>query len=83
MNKGDIINEITSIASSNYSDWYVGITDNQLRRKEEHGNPITWYPWEFYSESLARDIEKYFLGKGMAGDTGGGINPTCVYIFKE
>jgi hypothetical protein len=37
--------------------------------------------WQADSEGIARDVEKYFLGKGMKGDTGGGENPTYVYIF--
>jgi len=33
------------------------------------------------SAKQAREIEKYFIEKGMAGDIGGGTNPIYVYVF--
>ena len=64
-----------------YPSWTIGITDNLARRKREHGYPILWHDWDAITESSARKIEKYFLDKGMKGETGGGISPNYVYIF--
>ncbi len=80
MNRQSIITDIESKVST-YSVWYIGITDNPDRRKVEHKNPNTWHSWKADSEEDARSIEKYFLDKEMKGDTGGGHNPTFVYIY--
>ena len=61
----------------------AGITDNIERRKQEHGYPKYWYDWDAWTETVARNIEKYFLANGMTGGSGGGINPTYVYIFLK
>jgi len=37
--------------------------------------------WSTDSEKDGRDIEEYFLDKGMKGDTGGGGSASYVYIF--
>ena len=70
-----------------WNDFYVGITDNIDERlhgfhkvpKEGH-----WYRWcKADSEQIARDVEKYFLEKGMDGDTGGGDSDTVfVYCYE-
>ena len=66
--------------------WTIGITTNPARRKEEHerdGN-VNWYVWEADSLSVARDVEKHFLDKGMKGGEGGDIDDrktVYVYIF--
>jgi hypothetical protein len=78
--------EITSSIESKvnyYGAWTIGITDDTERRKQEHGNPTIWYDWDARTETITRKIEKYFLDKGMKGSSGGGINPTYVYIFIE
>ena len=82
MREDDIKNAIINLVYR-YSDWTIGITDNPSRRKSEHRNPKDWYRWRANTENVARRIERYFLGKGMSGDTGGGINPNYVYIFKH
>ena len=66
---------------SRYSAWTIGVTDNPDRRKREHGNPDVWYQWDADSERVARNIEAYFVDKGMKGDTGGGGSADYVYIF--
>ena len=48
-----------------YSAWTIGVTDNPERRRAEHGNPNVWYHWEANSEQVARNVEAYFLDKGM------------------
>ncbi len=71
--------------SIGYGAWYVGITDDPVRRKQEHeaeGQKVGyWRHWHADSESMARKVEQYFLGKGCKGGPGGGDHPTYVYVF--
>jgi len=64
-----------------YSVWTIGVTDDPKRRRGEHSNPEYWYDWKADTETIARNVEKHFLDKGMKGATGGGEYPTYVYIF--
>lgn len=66
-----------------YSKWTVGITEDHHRRKKEHGNPPSWDWWPADNEKVAREVETYFLKKGMKGDTGGGNTPKIIYMFKH
>ncbi len=63
--------------------WYIGITEDPDRRRQEHGNPLGWYLWHADSERTARQVEKHFLALGMQGDTGGGLSPDWVYIYRR
>ena len=63
--------------------WRIGITADPDSRRQEHGNPTLWHYWNAESEDSARNIEKYFLDKGMKGDTRGESTPYYVYIFLE
>jgi len=70
-----------------YSDCYVGIAEDARERLFsdhkvlEKGDIWIYEPAE--SDDEARNIEKYFLDKGMKGDTGGGSNKsTYVYSYK-
>ncbi len=65
----------------NYVAWTIGITDDPQRRKGEHNNPALWDDWEADTETIARDVERHFLEKGMKGAPGGGENPNYVYVF--
>ena len=73
--------------SLSYGSWTIGITNDPKRRREEHNaegkNTSAWSHWEADSESIARNVEQYFLNKGMKGGAGGGSSPTprWVYIF--
>ena len=82
MKEQEIIDAIES-SVFNYSLYTIGITDDPERRRGEHGNPIVWQYWKADSEKIARNVEKYFLDKGMKGKPGGGEHPTYVYIFIE
>lgn len=42
---------------------YVGLTDDAIFRKEDHGNPKDWQEFSFSSESEARKWEKEMLAK--------------------
>lgn len=79
--ESQIISEIERIVL-HYPSWTIGITDDPDRRKQEHGNPVSWHQWDAVTESSARRVESYFLDKDMKGAPGGGISPNYVYIFK-
>lgn len=66
---------------STYSVWTIGITDDPTRRKTEHGNPPHWHQWNADTETAARNVERYFLDKGMKGGPGGIGRADYVYIF--
>ncbi len=80
MSKSEIIETIEE-SVSNYLAWTIGITDAPKRRKSEHGNPRYWRYWKADTETIARNVEKHFLDKGMKGGGGGGVHPNFVYIF--
>jgi hypothetical protein len=80
MNERDLINAIEAKAT-HYSAWTIGITNDPQRRRGEHGNPKIWYHWKADSERIARNVEEYFIKKGMKGATGGGERSIYVYIF--
>ena len=64
-----------------YSLWTIGVTDDLVRRKTEHDNPQHWHQWDADTEIVARNVEKYFLDKGMKGGGGGSGRADFVYIF--
>jgi len=72
---------IERIAGGGYSAWTIGVTDNPARRRIEHGNPSTWLQWDADTETVARNVERYFLDKGMKGAPGGAGRADYVYIF--
>lgn len=52
--------------------WYVGLTDDPERRRQEHGNPPDWQQTEFATEEAARVWEAKYAGKpGYSGGSGG------------
>ena len=72
---------------SNYSAYYVGITNDVERRlfnehkvDREHGK---WIYRTATSDTVARDVEQYFLNKGCKGGSGGGDESSIiVYCYK-
>ncbi len=86
-----IINDISNYMAKNggqYRDWYVGITsDVKQRLFIDHGvyeNGQGWIFREADSNQAARDIEKYFLGLGCDGGSGGGdYTSRIVYSYKK
>jgi len=89
MNKSQIISEIEGRVSrakggEDYTILTVGVTDTPKTRKDKHdsdGKVVKhWKDWSTDSEK-ERDIEEYFLDKGMKGDTGGRGSASYVYIF--
>jgi len=90
MDKSQIISEIEgrvgrAKGGEDYTIWTVGVTDTPKTRKDQHdseGKKVKhWKDWSTDSEKDGRDIEEYFLDKGMKGDTGGGGSASYVYIF--
>ena len=64
-----------------YEYWTIGITENPKKRKTAHRRPEKWERWKANTAQVAREIEKYFIDKGMKGGKGGGKNPIYVYVF--
>ena len=79
--KAAIEKRVSSAKTKDYSIWTIGVTDDADRRKAEHGNPKYWMQWNPDSETAARNVEKYFLDKGMKGAPGGPGKANYVYIF--
>lgn len=70
-----------------YSECYVGIAeDARSRLFNDHKvleNGDIWIYEPADSEEVARDVEKYFIAKGMKGGPGGGSEKsTYVYSYK-
>jgi hypothetical protein len=84
MQESELIHVI-SLGKTNYRLWTIGITDDPKRRRSEHDaqseDTKSWRDWQADTEAIARNVEKYFLDKGMNGSTGGGEHPTYVYVF--
>lgn len=69
--------------NASYEDYYIGITNDIERRLQEHqvDTDNGWYRYgETFNKEDAETIEKYFLEKGMQGDTGGG-KPETVFVY--
>jgi hypothetical protein len=86
MNKTEIITAIENRrGSTSYTSWTIGVTDDPSTRKAQHesegSNVSCWTQWITGSEKEGREVEKYFLDKGMKGGTGGGGYAGYVYIF--
>ena len=73
--------DIERIVGDKYSIWTIGVTDDPVRRKTQHGNPQHWHQWDADTEIAARNVEKYFLDKSMKGGGGGSGGADYVYIF--
>ena len=51
---------------------YVGLTNDLVRRRQEHGNPPDWKHYTFSTEVEARNWEKNMIASpGYEGGTGG------------
>jgi hypothetical protein len=82
MNESEIHDAIQrTVATTSYSTWTVGVTDDPDRRGTEHESPRFWHQWKADTETIARNVEKYFLDKGMKGAPSVGEHPNYVFIF--
>lgn len=69
-----------------YSEFYVGITNDVEERLFGTHKVSRENHWWIYAladtEEIARMVEKYYLGKGMRGGTGGGTgNGDARYVY--
>jgi len=85
MTEEEIKTEIGEHTLGDYSIWTIGVTDRPDERKQEHErdgeNVSHWHQWDASTESVARQIESYFIDKGCKGAGGGGGEANYVYIF--
>ena len=84
----DIDKHIGTLTRSQYSNFYIGITNDVERRLfTEHcvdKERDCWIYRTADSDSIAREVEQYYLDKGMDGGPGGGDNTSkCVYCYKK
>lgn len=87
--KQEVINDITShFKGKAYSDCYVGITSDVDSRlfgdhnvSKENGH---WIYRTANTDTVAREIEQYFINAGMdGGGGGGGETSKIVYAYKK
>ena len=64
-----------------YPLWKIGATNEPARCRIEHGSPRIWYQWNADTVAAARNIETYFIAKGMKGTSNGPGRTDNVYIF--
>ena len=85
-----IVDEINDRLSKSgrryYSDFYIGITNDVERRLFNEHNVSKDNAWWIYrtatDSGTAREVEDYFLEKGMRGNKGGGDNTSnIVYCY--
>lgn len=90
MTYNDIIKSIDDHLSKSpkhyYKEYYIGITDNIEERlfgyHKVNRNSDWWIYCRADTEEIARDVEAYYLGKGMDGGTGGGKgNGQTKYVY--
>lgn len=84
----DIDKHIGTLTRSQYRNYYIGITNDIERRLfTEHcvnKERDCWIHCPANSDSVAREVEQYYLGKGMDGGPGGGNNTaTHVYCYRK
>jgi len=81
----DFINYMGGTPDSN---WYVGITSDPKKRLFNNHNVSEhtgkWIHGDAGSESIAREIEEYFLNLGADGGGGGGDGSSrYVYAYRK
>ena len=61
----------------------VGVTDDEPRRRREHGWPTFWRSWQTATPSDARFAERTLLSPvfGLRGGTGGNTDGTALYVY--
>ncbi len=73
--------QIEKTVNGKYSDWQIGLTNYPAQRKAQLGYPLSWLQWQANSEQAARNVERYFLQKGMHSAGPGPEEATFVYIL--
>ena len=82
----DEISEHINTQGGDYSDWYIGITDDIRRRLfSKHNVPETnaWFIYRAAADRAAAEmIENYFIDLGCIGcQGGGGEDSRIVYAY--
>lgn len=79
------IDSLVANRSRPYGTWTIGVTDNPARRQGEHKSrgedTQWWHNWDAETETETRDVEQYFLSRGMQGGSGGQGRADYVYVF--
>ncbi len=83
----DIEGHLAKSDKQDYSDFYVGITNDIERRLFTQHNVEKSNSWWIYrtatNKTTAQRVEEYFLDKGMKGYTGGGTDDSIfVYCYE-
>lgn len=71
--------QIEKTVKGRYSDWQIGITDYPVQRKAQLGYPLSWLQWKADSEQATRNVECYFLQKGM--DSAGAAPKRARFVY--
>ena len=78
----DIDDHLTKSGRRFYSEFYIGITNDVERRMFTEHNVAKDKMWWRYrtadSVQTAREVEAYYLKKGMRGGKGGGIEDSLI-----
>ena len=82
--------EENSVFISDTAIWYVGITNNPMRREAEHkrayGFNVRYYAVFYaHTKKIASQVEDYFAKKGTTnfpGSSGAVEDSRWVYVFK-
>ncbi len=77
-----VVAEIEKIVTSNYPIWTIGITEDPVSCRMEHGNPDIWYEWAVTLAASSENIERYFVSKGMRVGSCAVGGADYVYIFR-
>ncbi len=85
MKASEIISDIEEIVKSLtdglYSKWRIGRVNDPEEAKIQHGNPDSWRDWNATSVDDAKEVESYFIDKGMRSEGAGYGGADFVYIF--
>ncbi len=76
-----IIKQIEKTAAGKYSDWLIGLTDDPAVRKAQLDNPLSFLQWKADTERAAKNVERYFLAKGMHSAGAAPQSALHVYIL--
>jgi len=74
-----IVRQVRQIVGDDYSDWGIGRKPDPWKHKHQKGHPLTWLQWKAHSSASAKEIERFFLEKGMR--TTGEKHHFARYIF--
>jgi len=77
----EIITAVDALTQHGYTRWTIGVAEDAIQSRSEHGNPITFRFWETENEAAAKEAQKYFLERGMKETPDSGSSAKFVYVF--